>query len=94
MDQNSEQPDKRILDRIDGFKRGIDPEEARRKREDEAFSLRKAQRDEQLNKRRQRIDGALAPADSAAPLTEAGDANDPPSVVEPGRVCIAAISGV
>lgn len=46
----------RIDDRRKAFKKGVDGEDARRRREDEALSLRKQKRDEHLQKKRMFLD--------------------------------------
>jgi Importin beta binding domain len=45
-------PEPRADRRKKGFKKGIDPEDARRKREDNIIELRKSKRDESLQKKR------------------------------------------
>lgn len=47
-----QRPDARADRRKKGFKKGIDPEDARRKREDNIVELRKNKRDENLQKKR------------------------------------------
>jgi len=48
---------------VRAFKKGLDAEDARRKREDFAISLGKNRRDEQMQKRRQLAEGRIAAAD-------------------------------
>lgn len=45
-------PEPRADRRKKGFKKGLDPEDARRKREDNIIELRKSKRDESLQKKR------------------------------------------
>ena len=52
-------------DRRRNFKKGIDSEAARRKREDQTIELRKSKRDEQIQKRRMASRGMFTDAGAA-----------------------------
>jgi len=54
------------VDRSKAFKKGIDADDCRRKREDESFGVRKAKRDEQLVKRRMASDGKAVSANNSS----------------------------
>lgn len=57
------------------FKKGIDVEESRRKREDSAIQLRKTKRDEQLAKRRQASSASDAPASDGTMIASSHNVN-------------------
>jgi len=52
----------RVQERRRNFKKGVDCDDARRNREDEAVQLRKKDKEEQLNKKRQQTLGGSAPS--------------------------------
>jgi len=57
----------RIDDRRKAFKKGVDGDDARRRREDEALSLRKQKKDEQLQKKRMMLDPSQENGENACP---------------------------
>jgi hypothetical protein len=73
----------RLNERKKGFKKGIDAEEARRKREDAAVQLRKQTREEALEKKRALSDGAGQPA----VLLEQGVSHDSRIQMLAAQVC-------
>jgi len=65
----------KLSQRAKGFKKGVDADEARRKREDAAVQLRKATRDEALQKKRMTSDlpgaaGAMPTVSETAGMQE------------------------
>ena len=74
-------PDGKSDRRKKGFKKGVDPDDARRKRGDDIIALRKSTRDENLQKKR-------AVFDSSGAMAAMEDSNRGPAAIQQKVGCL------